>query len=266
MVKDMISIVMGIYNCENTLSESIESVIYQTYENWELIMCDDGSNDNTLKIAEEYSNKDERIKVIKNEVNKGLAFSLNRCIEIAKGEFVARHDSDDLCYLDRFEKQIKFLKNNNIELVGTGVEYFDEDGVWGEHIIKEKPTKIDVFKQSMFSHPTILLKKRIVEEVDKYTVSNITYRTEDYDLFAKVYSKGYIGLNMQEVLYKVRRDKDAYSRRKFKFRLDESRCKYKAYKLLNIDFNKFYVVIVPLIKGLIPTCVFRKYHKMKFKK
>lgn len=255
---------MGIYNCEDTLAESIESILNQTYSNWELIMCDDGSTDDTYKVAQKYQKIDERIKVIKNNKNEGLAFSLNRCLEIADGDYIARHDSDDICMLNRFERQIEFMQNNNFDIIGSNVEYFDENGCWGTHIIKSNPDKLDVFKRSMFSHPTILVKTSVMKEVNGYTVSNYTFRTEDYDLFTKIYSKGYLGYNVQEYLLKVRRSKEAYKRRKFKYRIDESKCKYIAWRRLDIDFKYIYVVFIPLIKGMIPKNIFRFYHNLKF--
>ncbi|EOU1488034.1 glycosyltransferase [Clostridium perfringens] len=263
-----ISVIMGVYNAEDTITESIESVLNQTYNNLELIMCDDGSNDNTINIINSYVKKDSRIKLLKNKENKGLAYSLNRCIEVSNGEFIARHDADDICMLNRFEKQINYFNKhkNDIVLVGSAVEYFNSEGTWGKHYIKEFPNKLDVFKKSMFSHPTILIRKDVLNEVENYTVSDITYRTEDYDLFAKLYSKGYKGANMQEILFRVRRDKDAYSRRKFKFRIDESICKYRASKMLKIRGIKRYIIVIPIIKGIIPIKIFRIYHKLKFKK
>ena len=104
-----VSVIMGIYNCEKTLSDAIDSIINQTYSDWELIMCDDGSTDNTYQIATKYSEKDNRITVIKNDTNSGLAFSLNHCLKYAKGEYVARMDADDISLPNRFEKQVAFL-------------------------------------------------------------------------------------------------------------------------------------------------------------
>lgn len=259
-----ISVIMGIYNCADTLKESIDSIIGQTYNDWELIMCNDASTDNTLEVAQEYAMKDNRIKVIENKFNKGLAYSLNRCLQFAKGEYIARHDGDDICLPERFEKQIKFIEENNVDLLGTAVEYFDMDGTWGKHKLKMYPDKNDVFKQSMFSHPTILLKRSLINSVNGYTVSDITLRSEDYDLFAKLYSKGIKGANLQEVLLRVRRDKDAYKRRKFKYRIDESRCKFKAWKLLKIKANYLPIIILPIIKGIIPVGIVKKYHSIKF--
>lgn len=259
-----ISIVMGVYNCADTLGESIESIIKQTYTNWELIMCNDASTDNTLEVANYYKNIDSRIRIIENKVNKGLAYSLNKCIEVAEGEYIARHDGDDICLPQRFERQVNFMVNNDFDLIGSAVEYFDSNGVWGSHKLKERPEKIDVFYKSMFSHPTILIKKDVINKVGNYTVSDITLRAEDYDLFSKLYAKGYRGYNIQDVLLQVRRDKDAYKRRKFKYRIDESQCKFIAWNRLDINLKYFPVVILPIIKGLIPSGLFKVYHKIKF--
>lgn len=259
-----ISVIMGIYNCADTLGEAVDSILNQTYDKWELIMCDDASTDETIEVANEYCKKDKRIKLIKNDINMGLAYSLNKCLSIAKGEYIARHDGDDICLPKRFEKQIKFIEENDIDLLGTAVEYFDKEGTWGEHKLKMYPDKNDVFKESMFSHPTILIKKSLIQSVEGYTVSNITLRAEDYDLFAKVYSKGVKGSNLQEVLLRVRRDKDAYKRRKFKYRIDESRCKFNAWKMLNINIKYLPIVLLPIIKGIVPVEIVKRYHNVKF--
>ena len=95
-MKGKISIIMGAYNCEDTLSEAIDSIIQQTYKDWELIICDDGSKDNTLSIAKEYEKQYENIHVYKNEKNLGLNKTLNKCLSYAKGEYIARMDGDDI--------------------------------------------------------------------------------------------------------------------------------------------------------------------------
>ena len=94
----MISVIMGIYNCAGTLSEAIESILNQTITNWELIMCDDGSTDDTYNVAKEYALvHKEKIVLLKNKKNMGLNYTLNRCLSVAKGNYIARMDGDDLC-------------------------------------------------------------------------------------------------------------------------------------------------------------------------
>ena len=107
-----VSVIMGIYNCADTLNEAIDSILNQTFRDWELIMCDDGSQDNTYELAQQYVQRyPEQIVLLKNEKNMGLNHTLNRCLQAASGEYIARMDADDLCSRDRFETEINVLKN-----------------------------------------------------------------------------------------------------------------------------------------------------------
>lgn len=105
-----LSVVMGGYNEENLLNNSIESILNQSYKEFEFISIDDGSTDNSLEIIKEYAKRDKRIKVIKNPLNIGLTKSLNKGIRIAQGEFIARQDAHDFSLPHRLEKQLKFLE------------------------------------------------------------------------------------------------------------------------------------------------------------
>lgn len=259
-----VSIVMGIYNCEETIDKCINSILNQSYENWELIMCDDGSNDNTYKIAKRYEEEDQRIKVIKNEVNKGLAYSLNKCINISKGMYIARHDADDYSKEDRLEKQVKFLDDNKeFGFISSGAYLFDENGIWGERYRKENyiPTKYDLAKENQFIHPTVIIRKEVLKKVDNYTVDKITYRTEDYDLWFKIYGNGIVGCILSEKLYYFREDLDSYSRKKFKYRIDEFKVRIKGYRKMNIKKIYYIFAIKPIFIGIIPKKVLQLYHR-----
>ena len=118
----MISIGIPIYNAEAYLADAIKSVLAQTYPYWELILVDDGSNDNSLQIAQEFATKDKRIRVVFDGLNKKLPSRLNQIIKEAKYDYIARMDADDIIATNRFEKQIEFLRNNpNFDLVSTGL-------------------------------------------------------------------------------------------------------------------------------------------------
>ena len=108
-----VSIIMGIYNCADTLPEAIDSIVNQTYVNWELIMCDDGSKDTTYQIAEKYQKMyPDKIVLIKNEKNQGLNYTLNHCLQYVTGDYIARMDGDDLSLPTRLEKEVTFFENN----------------------------------------------------------------------------------------------------------------------------------------------------------
>ena len=112
-IEKLVSIITPNYNCEKYISQTIESVLAQTYANWEMIIVDDCSTDNSYQIALEYAKKDKRIHVYKNEINSGAAKSRNVAIQMAQGDYVAFLDSDDLWAPEKLEKQLNFMKNNN---------------------------------------------------------------------------------------------------------------------------------------------------------
>ena len=122
-----VSVLMGIYNCADTLAESIESILNQTHSNIEFIMCDDGSTDNTYEIANKYAKKDSRIVLLRNEQNITLGPTLNKCLEHATGKYCARMDGDDVSVPDRFEKQVAFLESHpEFDAVGSFMQIYAE--------------------------------------------------------------------------------------------------------------------------------------------
>lgn len=125
-MNDLVSIIMPSYNTDTYIRQSIESVINQTYENWELIIVDDCSTDNTDKVVK--SIMDDRIVYLKNKVNSGAAISRNRALREAKGRWIAFLDSDDLWMSDKLEKQIAFMENNNFHFSYTNYDEMDECG------------------------------------------------------------------------------------------------------------------------------------------
>ena len=128
-----ISVLMGIYNCADTLPEAIDSLLAQTETDWELILCDDGSEDETPAVAQTYQNRfPEKIILIRNPRNMGLNHTLNRCLEQAKGCFIARMDGDDISVPTRLEEEVSALEAHpEMAIVSCPMIYFDEDGQWG---------------------------------------------------------------------------------------------------------------------------------------
>ena len=269
-VRDKISIIMGIYNCASTLPEAIDSIIAQTYTNWELIMCDDCSTDNTYEIADEYRKKyPDKIKLIKNEKNSKLAYTLNHCLEEADGEYIARMDGDDISLPERFEKQVNYLKEHpSIQLVGSSMQQFNE--VDGNIAIVSKPEHTDknTLKTCIpFNHATIMTYKYVYDELGGYTVSKRTERGQDYDLWFRFFAKGYIGDNIPEPLYLVREDMNAIKRRTFKVRWSVFRTTVFGYRLLGYPkkllLKKF---VSTFVKSLTPSKFQYWYRKLQQRK
>lgn len=251
---------MGVYNPNSIelVERAIKSIINQTYSNFEFIICDDGSNNDVFSLIQEYTNIDIRIKVIRHSRNYGLAKSLNDCLELAEGDYIARMDADDISKIDRFEKQLGFLENHqDYSLVGCCAELVDEKGVWGIRKMPREPKKEDFLWGSPFMHPTVMVRKSAYTELGGYRVTKETYRLEDYDFFMRAYQRGFKGYNLNEILYEFLEDKDSYKRKKYRYRLDEVKIRYVNFKKMNLLPKGLIYVAKPLIVGLIPNTLLR---------
>lgn len=135
-MEELVSIITPVYNCEKLLSKTIECVINQTYKNWEMLLVDDCTLDNSAKIIKEYIEKDNRIKYFKLDKNSGAAVARNRALKESKGRFIAFLDADDLWKVEKIEKQVNFMLNNNYAFTCTDYEKIDEEGNSLNKIIK----------------------------------------------------------------------------------------------------------------------------------
>lgn len=268
-----ISIIMGIYNCGKTLDEALKSILDQTYTDWEIVMCDDGSSDNTLEIAEKYqANYPEKVIVLKNEQNMGLNATLNKCLKATKGEYIARQDGDDISLPDRFMKEVQFLdKHKEFAFVSTYMSFFDDTGIWGEWKTPKIPTRMDFFKQSpCFCHAPCMIRKEAFIAVGGYTVEDKFLRCEDINLWYKLYADGYKGYNIQQPLYMMRDDRNAYSRRTIKNRMNIIRTELDGMKRLKCRGFEYCYFLKKAVKHLalavMPEAVYMKLHKMRLNK
>lgn len=256
----LISVIMGVYNCKNIslLHKSVKSIIEQTITDWEFIICNDGSTDNTLEELKKLEKLDYRIRVISYENNHGLAYALNKCISVAGGKYIARQDDDDISMPNRFEMQLAvFNEHPEYSIVGSKAVVFDGKSNWGEYMVDEKPTIKSFLWTNPFAHPTVMFETSALRNSGCYRVSKETRRCEDYDLFMRMYAKGYIGYNIQKNLYKYRIVNDKKKYRPFKYRIDESIVRWKGYKLLGLFPKGIPFVIKPIVIGLIPQRVFK---------
>lgn len=259
--KPLVSVLMGIYNCASTLEEAVDSILHQTYENWELIMCDDCSSDDTYETALRIARKDGRIRVLKNEKNLTLAPTLNHCLREAKGEFTARMDGDDICPADRFQKEVDFLNENpQYALVSGSMEMYDENGVFRVVRYAPDPEPKDFLNRSPFCHAACMMHRRVLEDLGGYDTSEKVNRVEDYDLWIRLYEKGYKGHNLPDVLYRMRDDRNAFSRRKFKYRINESRLKLRVCRNNNLSLLSRVSALKPILVGLLPPFAYKKLH------
>ena len=215
----LVSIILPSYNGERYIKEAIESVLNQSFGNFELILINDGSIDKTADILEEYKNKDSRIKTIHQE-NIGLAKSLNKGIRLAKGKYIARMDDDDLWLKEKLEKQIDFIeKNPEIGLLGTGCyEVTDKGKIIGKKIFPEKNQELqkDLIQYNPFIHSSIMAKREVFDEVGLYDEK--FRESEDYELWLRI-AENYKIANLAEPLVTKRYCKKSLSPAKDKEQL-----------------------------------------------
>lgn len=263
----MISVIMGIYNCADTLAEAIDSVLVQTYTDWELIMCDDGSSDNTLELAYSYRDRyPQRIVVIKNDRNMGLNYTLNRCLELAKGEYIARMDGDDISVPERFEKELSVLEAHpEYAVVSCPMIYFDENGDWATGKATELPKKEQLVFGGVHCHAPCMLRTDILKKAGGYTVDKKLLRVEDWHLWIKIYALGEQGYNLQEPLYKMRDGRAAAARRSFRYRVNETRVSAYAVRALGLSPKYYVFSLRAIVLGLIPTPLYSYLHHRKLK-
>ena len=181
-----LSVVMPVYNGERFVAEAIESILRQTWRDFEFIIVDDGSTDGTRDILAGYAQSDERVRVLQQPENRGLAAALNVGCMAASGGLIARMDADDISLPDRFEKQLAFLRDNpRVGVVGAAVQLIDETGRLG--IVKRYPEEPALIAWSMLFfnsvvHPSVIMRREAVAAVGFYPPGN----GEDYGLFAKL--------------------------------------------------------------------------------
>ena len=196
-----VSVVIGAYNGEKFLRPAIEGILNQTFRNFELIVVDDCSTDRTQQILSEF--KDDRIRVIRNHRNLGIAETLNIGIAVARGEYVALQDHDDVSLPSRLECEVAFLdKNTYVGMVGSSCNLIDEGGVLGAHLRVECDDiklRWGLLWCTMLHHTTLMVRRRAIEDVGGY-LPDPQYRfAEDYDLMSRV-ARRYAVANLPQTL------------------------------------------------------------------
>jgi teichuronic acid biosynthesis glycosyltransferase TuaG len=223
----LVSIITPTFNCGKYIAETIESVINQTYENWEMIIVDDYSNDNTKDVVKKYSNQDKRIKYYLLEENSGAAVARTKAMELASGSYMAFLDSDDLWPEDKLEKQIFFMEKNNYYFTCTAYRQIDESGASLNKIIKSKvKTNYNgVLLNCPIGNSTVMYN---VQELGKFTVPNIRKRNDDA-LWLKILKKEKYIYGMPDILMNYRVRSNSISSNKFDL------VKYHWYLYRNIE-------------------------------
>lgn len=263
-----VSVIMPVFNMaqqEDALRAAVASVIKQTYRDWELLVCDDGSADGTLQILRELARTDARIRVLYSFKNRKAGWARNACIRAAGGRYAAVMDADDLAEEDRLAVQTDFLdRHPEYAFVGSSAWMMDSRGVWGMRRVEEKPDAEDFLKTLPFVHPSLMLRMEAVRAVHGYGQTPEVYRVEDYDFLMRLYAHGYRGYNIQKPLLRYREDVRAYQRRGYRHRITECRVRYRGFRALGILRGNLRYVAKPLAAGLVPAFVMRTLRTKRF--
>lgn len=259
-----VSVIIAAYNCAHVIGEAIEGIFSQTYDDWEIIICDDASTDNTLQVIEKYAQLDERITILKNAENKKAAYTRNQCIQVAKGEYIAIEDADDWSMPERLEKQVKYLDDNtHIDFVGVCNNSFDENGIWVKKLFKQYPTTKDFLWGFPFSHPSMMFRKEALQKVGGYRVAKETIRGQDADMVMRMYAEGLQGANILEHLHCYREDKAAFKRRTLKYRITTAKVNGTRFKEMGLMPLGYLFMWKPVVGGLIPRTILMRIRKWR---
>lgn len=258
-----VSVIMGIYNCQSTLEKAVDSIVRQTFGDWELIMCDDGSADGTYALANQFAEEyPEKIILLKNQRNMGLNHTLNICLQHAKGQYIARMDGDDVSLPHRFAVQVAYLDEHpEMAVVSAGLALFDAQGQWGQILYPEFPTAEDMMFRTPFAHASSIIRAEAMLAVGGYSEHKRLLRVEDYHLWYKIYKAGFRGTNLQEVLYLCQDDREAQGRRKLRYRLNESYVKWLVFRNLKPRWLTARWLLRPVLTGLMPPFLYRLLRK-----
>ena len=258
----LISVIMSVKNGEKYMHKGICSILNQTFSNFEFIICDDGSTDGTYDLLQQYAQQDQRIVVLRNEENQGLAYSLNKCISIAKCNILARQDADDESSLDRFEMQYPFVvKHPEYAIVGTAWYNVDDNNHKWLTVPLEEPRAVDMIWDGGFMHPSWMMRKDLLKKVGYYTTGPLTLRDQDYHLVMKVYGAGMKMYNLNIPLYYYTNNTETFTRTKNWKRVKGLMwVRWDGYRRNHLPFWAYFVVAKPLIKNLLPTCITKRYY------
>ena len=212
--RNLISVIMAAYNAEKTIEKAIQSVLEQTYAEWELIVVNDCSKDRTLEIVNSLLESDTRIRLINNDKNSGVSITRKNGLACASGEWIAILDSDDFWLPDKLEKQMNIIRENDAELVFTGSSFISADGApidWILHV-PETVSYRKLLKQNLVSNSSVLVNKTLYQEY--YAVGDNMH--EDFAIWLGITKTGREAYGIDEPLLVYRVDKSSKSGNKLR--------------------------------------------------
>jgi teichuronic acid biosynthesis glycosyltransferase TuaG len=215
MIDNLVTIITPSYNSSQYISDTILSVIRQTYKNWEMIIVDDSSTDNSVQVVEKIISNETKISMIRLTKNVGSAQSRNTALEVSNGRFIAFLDSDDIWHPDKLEKQVEFMLKRKAPISFTSYELIDENGASKNHIIHsvEKLNQLDYLKNTVIGFSTSMIDTKYTGR--KFRFIDIRTR-QDTSLWISLLGEGYVAYGMDNVLVDYRVHSNSISSNKYR--------------------------------------------------
>lgn len=247
-----ITVLMSVYNDEKYLKSSIESILNQSFREFEFLIFDDASTDRSREILENYARQDARIKLVLNDVNMGLSANLARGVRISQGSYIARMDADDIAFNNRIELQYSYITTNNIDILGSYVididEYNEEKG------LRKVPIKHSNISRLIWScpmiHPTVVFNKKAVIKAGSYDES--LRRRQDYELWFRCIKTGLKFENIPTPLLYYRHTNEYFGKNDYKVQLQQLNMGIKGSMLTRSAPIAYVGVCIAFFKGILP--------------
>ena len=253
---ELVSVAMGVcYRRQRTqlLQRAVDSILHQAYANLEFLICENGSTEEAKALLARYAQEGRRVRLIDGSGANLLAEKLNRCIQEAKGQWIARQDDDDWSRPDRLEKQLDFLRREpQYGFVGAWVELEQDGEIVGVRSFPQTPEVRDFRFVQPFIHPTIVFRKECLETVGGYSESKHCHGCEDYDLLLRLYQAGFRGANLSDPCFTYHLPPGRRSNRNASMRLNEVIVRWERFRSLGMLPGALPYVIKPVLVGLIP--------------
>ena len=255
--KDIIaSVVMGVYNDETFIEQSMNSIISQLTDDMELVVVDDCSSDKTQCILQKYANADPRINLIINSENQGVGYCAYIGVKEAKGKYIIRMDSDDISFPDRFQKQIQFLEENSeIDIVGAFAIEIDENNNKG--IMRTMPITHDEIVNSIWAcpiiQPAVAFRREKIILAGNYNPK--LRRRIDYELWFRCLASGLRFTNIPEPLVYYRFTPNSHRKQSLKLAFEQAKIGWEGCKMLDLPTWQYLAVAVPIFRAIFPPSI-----------
>lgn len=248
-----VSVLLASYNSEQFIEACIESVLAQTFCDFEFIIIDDASTDGSFALLQEVGRHDSRVRVIRNKYNLGLGASLAQGVEIARGDYVIRIDADDLCFPDRLDRQVRFLDEYpDVDVLGGAAVEINAEGKTGR--VRRMPITHEKIIQNIwacpFIHPTVAFRRKRILAVGNYNAT--LRRRQDYELWFRCARQGLRFANLQDPLIYYRFDADTHRRQPLRLALQQARIGLEGCRMLGLPWWQRVGVMLPVWRAVLP--------------